>query len=348
MEAKDFRSYDVATQEAFRFQAVRLVVDCGYSQSAAAKVVGVSRQVVNGWVQGYRQGGEVSLKDKRTNEHRQGKGALTAEEARQLRGWIRDKCPPQLKLPFALWNSRSIKELIARKFGKDVAESTIRNYMKQWGYTPQKPLSRAAQRDPVKVRKWLEEDYPEIAAIAKKEGALILWGDETCIKNHDQVGRSYAPEGQTPVHTEWAEKFSSSMISAVSNRGDLHFMLYDGGLHVWLFIRFLKLLLREFRGRKLVLIVDNLRVHHARIVRKFLEHPTIKGCIRLEFLPPYAPEYNPDEYLNNDLKQKLRQKPAPNNRKELLKNATESLKNIGSNPHNITAYFNHKDIKYAA
>ena len=319
MEARDFRSYDVRTQEAFRFQAVRLVIDEGYSQEAAAACVGVSRQVVSGWVRAFRAGGEAALKDGRTNTHRVGNGALTAAETRKLQGWIKDKCPAQLKLPFALWTSRSIRELIARQFGKAVAESTVRNYMKQWGYTPQKPLQRAAQRDPEKIRRWLEEEYPIIAAKARQDGAVILWGDETCIKNHDQVGRSYAPKGQTPVHTETAEKFKTSMISAVSNRGDLHFMLYDGGLHVWLFIRFLKLLIRQFSGRRIVLIIDNLRVHHAKIVRKFIEHPLLEDRIRLEFLPPYTPERNPDEYLNNDLKQKLRQKPAPNTRKQLQK-----------------------------
>jgi len=99
-------------------------------------------------------------------------------------------------------------------------------YLKRWGFSAQKPLTRATQRDPQKIAAWLEQDYPSIAARAKRDKAVIYWSDETGICNQDQIGKGYAPKGQTPILTQTGQKFSTSMIAAVSNRGLMRFKLY--------------------------------------------------------------------------------------------------------------------------
>ncbi len=184
------------------------------------------------------------------------RGALTTEEVRQVRRWIADKTPDQLKLPFALWTSRAVRELIERRLGKRLGLSTVQLYLKRWGMTPQKPLARAKQRSPAAVAAWLERDYPAIAGRAKRERAVVYWGDETGISNQDQIGRSYAPRGQTPVVGRTAKKISKSMISAVSNRGLMRFMLYDGALNVDRFIIFLRRLIKDAK-QKVFLIIDS-------------------------------------------------------------------------------------------
>ena len=135
-------------------------------------------------------------------------------------------------------------------------------YLQRWGMTPQKPLARARERQPAAIAAWLEQHYPAIARRAKAEGAAIYWGDETGISNQDQIGRTYAPKGQTPVVARTAKRITQSMISAVSNRGLMRFMLYDGALNADRFIAFLRRLTKD-AGQKVVLIVDNLKVHHA-------------------------------------------------------------------------------------
>ncbi len=285
MEKVDFRKHEVKVQEAFRARAVRLVEEEGCTETRAAEVIGVSRQTVSGWIRGYRKQGKEFLQDRRKNEHKKSARILSDKEITQVKDWVKDKTPEQLKLSFALWTSRAIRDLIKHKLKKKVSLSTVQNYLKQWGYTPQKPLRQAKQRNTVAVEKWLKEDYPKIASRAKKEKATILWGDETCIKNHDQIGRSYAPKGQTPVVEKDAKKFKTNMISAISNRGDGHFMLYEENLNVKLFLKFIKQLVRQFEGKKLVLIVDNLRVHHAKLVKKFVSHKLVKNYIQLEYLP---------------------------------------------------------------
>ena len=183
---------------------------------------------------------------------------MTAEEAGQVQGWIRDRTPDQLKLPFALWTSRAVRDLIALRFGKTLGLSTVQLYLQRWGMTPQKPLARARERQPAAIAAWLEQHYPAIAKRAKAEGAAIYWGDETGISNQDQIGRSYAPKGQTPVVARTAKRITQSMISAVSNRGLMRFMFYEGALNADRFIAFLRRLTKD-AGQKVFLIVDNLR-----------------------------------------------------------------------------------------
>jgi DDE superfamily endonuclease/Winged helix-turn helix len=171
-----------------------------------------------------------------------------------------------MRLPFALWTAQAVRELIHKKFGKSLGLSTMQLYLKRWGFSARKPLTRATQRDPQKIAVWLEQDYPSIAARAKREKAAIYWSDETGVCNQDQIGRGYAPKGQTPVLTQTGQKFSTSMIAAVSNRGLMRFRLYKGPLNVAIFIDFMKRLVKDAK-QKVFLVVDNLRVHHAKAVQ---------------------------------------------------------------------------------
>ena len=114
---------------------------------------------------------------------------------------------------------------------KRLGLSTVPLYLRRWGMTPQKPLVRAKERSPAAVAAWLERDYPAIARRAKRTRAVIYWGDETGISNQDQTGRSWAPKGRTPVVARTAKRATRSMIAAVSNRGLVRFMLYEGALN---------------------------------------------------------------------------------------------------------------------
>jgi transposase len=225
MEQKDFRGIGRDAQEALRERAVYLVLHESKTQAEAAGLVGVHRQVVNRWVGRHRDEGAAGLQDGRRVSARKGSGILTASEARRVQRWIRDKMPDQMRLPFALWTAQAVRELIHKKLGKTLGLSTMQLYLKRWGFSSQKPLTRATQRDPQKIEAWLKQDYPSIAARAKREKAAIYWSDETGIRNQDQIGKGYAPKGQTPVLTQTGQKFSTSMIAAVSNRGLMRFKL---------------------------------------------------------------------------------------------------------------------------
>ena len=261
MQARDFRSIGRAAQEELCRRALFLI-EQGLSLGQAAQMVGVHRQTVNIWLKRYRQQGEDGVLDGRRVSPRRGKGALSAEEAGQIRRCIVEQTPDQLGLPFALWTSRAVRELIEQRLGKRLGLTAVQLYLRRWGLTPQKPLVRAKQRQPAAIAAWLATSYPAIAKHARAAAAVIYWGDETGVSNQDQIGRSYAPKGQTPVVARTTKRIARRRISAVSNRGLMRFMLYKGALNADRFIAFLRRLIKD-AGRKVVLIVDNLKVHKA-------------------------------------------------------------------------------------
>jgi transposase len=345
MEARDFRGLGRAAQEALRRRALFLIEHEGMTQAEAALAVGVHRQTVNVWHKRYREQGEAGVLDGRRVSPRRGKGLLTDEEAGQAQAWIIGTTPDQRGLPWGLWTRRAVRELIERRFGKRLGLSTVQLYLQRWGMTPQKPLVRAKERSPGAIRAWLERDYPAIAKRAKAQRAVICWGDETGISNQDQTGRSWAPKGETPVIARTAKRVTRSMIAAVSNRGLMRFMLYEGALNVDRFLTFLRRLVKD-AGRKVFLIVDNLKVHHARKVETWVASHAHE--IELFYLPAYAPDHNPEEYLNNELKQKLRQQPQADGEDELVRNVRSVLRAIQRSPKRVRAYFTPEPVRYAA
>jgi transposase len=174
---------------------------------------------------------------------------------------------------------------------------------------------------------------------------LAVASASAATRNQDQIGKGYAPKGQTPVLTQTGQKFSTSMIAAVSNRGLMRFKLYKGALNVAIFIDFMKRLIKDAK-QKVFLIVDNLRVHHAKAVQEWLAQH--KDEIEIFYLPAYAPEHNPDEYLNNDLKRTIRNKPRARTRDDLVATTSSILKSIQRRPDRVKSYFHAKHVRYAA
>lgn len=207
--------------------------------------------------------------------------------------------PNQLKLPFALWDRQAIRQLITLQFGLDMPIRTVGEYLSRWGYTPQKPIRKAYEQRPAEVQRWMDESYPAVKAQAKTEKAEIYWDDETGISTSGNRVRGFAPAEKTPELRLNARKEHISMISAVGNKGKLRFMLYEEAMNGKRLIEFMKRLVKD-AGHKVILILDNLRVHHYKPVKQWLEKNRDK--IEVFYLPAYSPELNPDEYLNNDLK----------------------------------------------
>jgi transposase len=221
----------------------------------------------------------------------------------------------------------------------------VSDYLRRWGFTPQRPIKRALERQDAAIQAWLAEHYPKIAARAKAEGAVIHWGDETGISNQPVYGRSFAPKGQTPVLRRPATRRTLSMISAVTNRGTLRFMLYEGALNTALFVTFLQRLVRGARG-KVFLIVDNLKVHKAGKVEAWVAQHRDK--IELFFLPAYAPDRNPDEFLHSDLKRSLGRRPAARDKAGLESRLRGYLRRLQRQPHRVRAFFQAPTTRYAA
>lgn len=340
----DFRKLSSTERYCFRKRAISLL-NSGKKQKEIALLYGVRTATVSEWVKQHRLYGNKGLQDNIRGIKSESKKLLSATQEKNIQKMILDKMPDQHKLPYALWTRKAVKELVEREFGIKLAINTMGDYLRSWGYSPQKPKKKAYEQNTKAVRKWLNEEYPSINEKAKQEGAEIHWGDETGVRNNCQHGRSYAPKGKTPVKRSMSKRFSTNMVSTVTNQGKVEFMIYSGTMNSQRFIEFLEQLIKN-KERKLYLILDNLKVHHSKPVKHWVEEHIEK--IELFFLPSYSPERNPDEYLNCDLKQGLSMKPAPRNQEKLTQNLKEHMELLQSKPYRVKKYFEHQDIKYAA
>ena len=270
---------------------------------------------------------------------------LSPEQAERIRRLLIDRTPDQLKMAYALWTRQAVRELIESETGVELAIRTVGEYLKRWGMTPQKPQKRAyEQRDP-EVKRWLEEEYPAIQVQAKQEDAEIYWGDETGLRNDCQHERGYAPKGCTPVIRLNARREIINMISAVTNQGKVRFRFFEGGMNADVLIEFMRRLVKDAK-RKVILILDNLRVHHAKVVKTWLEKRTEQ--IEVFYLPAYSPELNPDEYLNCDLKVGVHSGKPARNKGQLRRKATRHMRMLQRRSSRVRKYFEHEKIRYAA
>jgi transposase len=339
----DGRHLTPEVQEERRRQVVHAVVAQGMSQVQAVRVFGAGRTSIHHWVKAYRQGGLAALRARKRGP--KPRSRLAGHQAATLVRMIEDRCPDQLHLPFALWTREAVRQLIARRCGLHVSVWTVGRYLRHWGFTPQKPLRRAYEQDPAAVRHWLETEYPAIRRQAKAEKAEIHWGDEMGMRSDHQVGTSYGRRGRTPTIPGTGQRFGCNMISAITNRGRLVFMIFKCRFTGPVFLTFLKRLVRQL-GRKAFLIVDGHPVHRAAAVKRWAaEHAR---QLRLFYLPGYSPKLNPDELLNQDVKSNAVGRLRPQNREELVSTVRSYLHSTQKRPDIVQSYFLQEDVRYAA
>jgi transposase len=292
----------------------------------------------------HQNGGISAIKAKKMGRPANS-GELTVEEQNEVQKNLIEKYPEQLKLSGCLWDRDNVRLLIKALFGVEITVQCVGKYLKKWGFTPQRPVKKNYKQQPEEVKKWLDETYPEIKECAKTENAEIHWGDEVGCQNVCNYAKGYSLKGQTPTLLFGDEKLRINMISSVTNQGKLRFMFYRNGFNAKVFLTFIKRLVKGANGRKIYLIVDNLRVHHAILVREWIQKNIDK--IELFFLPPYCPEYNPDEYVNNNLKSEMSKLPCAKSVDELETNARSIVKTIQNDTSHVESFFNAKKIKYA-
>lgn len=322
-----------------------MVYEEGYKKSAAASALSVSRAAVTKWCKLYDEGGWDALKLGIRGRKRGTKTRLSKSQSQKVINWITDKTPDQLKLPFVLWTGAAVRDLVQEKFGILLPLRTMRYYLKQWNFTPQKPIKKAWQQNNEAVRAWMEEQYPKIAQDAKNQGATIYWVDETGVTNKANSQKGYAPKGQTPVLKHDGPTRKVNMISGVNNRGEVRFMCYTSTMTQNKFILFLSRIIRTTEG-PVVVITDNLRVHHGKRVKAWVEERPDE--IQLHFIPGYSPELNADEYLNRDLKKNVNSSSMPRTVAALKENVISFMRSIQKQPERVKLYFSGKKISYAA
>jgi len=344
METIDMRKLSREARHERRVQVIRLR-KAGHTYDEIAALTGLSRTGVFDICKRHAKSGASALAGavggRKLGELR----LLTAEQEALVQKLIADKTPDQLKMVYALWTRAAVAELIEQRFGIQLQVRTMGLYLARWGFTPQKPMRKAYEQSPAAVKKWLDEDYPAIAARAKAEGAEIQWGDESGMRSDDVRGRSYAPKGETPVVRVPNKRHGLSIISTVTNKGQMRWRIFDGALNSDILIDFFRRLIKG-QAKKVFLILDNLRVHHSKPVKEWLARHSDE--IEVFYLPSYSPELNPDEMANADLKQAVTKLAPARTKLQLVKATARHLRSVQRQPERIKKYFEHAPVRYAA
>jgi transposase len=341
MAKQDGRKLDHQSLETLRLLAVRRVVEDGERAADVMRSLGLCRTSIYPWLRKHQQKGRSALLMRKASGP---KPKLTAKQRAQVSRWIVGKDPRQFGFDFGLWTRQIVAALIEEKLGISLKLTAVGRLLASLGITPQKPLRRAYERDPKAVEAWCQQTYPRLRRRARQQGATIFFLDEAGFSSEPNLGRTYGRKGQTPVVATTGQRQKVSAISAVSAKGGFWSQTYSGMLNAERFVEFLKAFRRGGRG-KVFLVVDGHPSHRAKVVAAYVA--ACRGELELHFLPPYAPDLNPDEFVwqyaktNGVAKKPLRQN------ESLKERVRQDLARIKADRALVRSFFKAKSVVYA-
>ena len=339
MNELDGRKINRKALEAIRIRAVKRV-ESGESPEVVIKALGLTRPRIYEWIAKYREGGVEALRS-RTSSGRPSK--LGGKDLQKIYRLVVGKDPRQLRFEFTLWTRGMIRELIRQEFNVRLSDVSVGRLLHKLGLSPQRPVRRAVQQDQLLVVDWMAKDFPAIKRLAKREKAVIYFGDEAGVRSDYHSGTTWAPKGKTPVVVTTGARFKVNVISAISPKGGLRFMATESNLTAEVFCEFLSRLLVNAHA-PVFLIVDNHSVHRSEKVRKFVQET--KGKLRLFYLPPYSPELNPDELVWNYLKAHHTGRLSHGGKKEFHERICTIMESLQKLTEKVRSFFHHPIIKY--
>lgn len=313
----------------------------GEKPSVVIKSFGLGRTSIYPWIRTERKKGAQALA---ARKHPGREPTLTPQQKIRVRRWICGKDPRQYGFDFGLWTRKIVSALVREKMGKTLGLTAVGRLLAQLDITPQKPLRRAYERDPIVIEEWKRERYPSLRARAKRRKAEIFFLDEAGVRSDQVLGRTWGEKGKTPEVRTSGQRQSINAISAVNARGAFWYEVYSGRFNA---TRFKNEFLKSFmRGRKrpVFLVVDGHPSHRAKMIADYVKQ--LKGRLELHFLPGYAPELNPDEFVWNYVKNEgVSKKPLKHN--ESLRHRVEGdLANIKRRPALVRSFFGAPSVSY--
>lgn len=337
----DARSLSTEEQFLLRKIAVQRVLD-GEVAIEVNRSLGLGGRTIYKWLKLYREGGFEALSPiPRSGRNR----TLSELEEQEVKRWIVGQDPRQHGFDFGLWTRQIVADLILDRFGVELSVSSVGRLLHRLGLTPQKPLRRAYERDEEAVKEWVTEVYPKVKKHAKKKGAEIFWLDEASIRSDDPLQRTWGEKGKTPVVKTSGQRQSINAISALSNTGGFWYHVYQGKFTADKCIECLKHFIKN-RKRPVILIVDGHPVHKSKKVMSYIE--SLDGFLEIVFLPPYAPDLNPDELVWNHMRNIGTSKKPLKEGESLMNRAIQDLESIKRDKKLVKSFFREDNVSFAA
>jgi transposase len=336
----DGRKLSHEESEYIRYQAVKAVRKDNKSPEEVIETFGLHRTNIYKWLRKYDEGGFTALK---SNKAKGPTPRLTDRQLDRLSS-ILLKNPIQLKFEYALWTVDMVGELIASKFNVLYSKVQVFRILKKIGFTNQRPIERAYQQDPERVKEWLSKTFPAIQKEAKRQNREIYFADEAGFHATAQYGKTWAPKGETPILKTTGKREKVNCISAINNNGKMRFMLYEEKFTGAVFIEFLKRLMHN-QTRAITLVIDGHRSHLTKKVKEYMA--SLDGKLKIYTLPPYSPEMNPDELVWNNAKQEVAKKKYTPSKKTFKEKVNGVMKEIQRNKKLVASFFYEANVAYA-
>ena len=330
--------------EEARYQKRKLVIEAiqqGEPPTRVARALKLPLRTVFHWLERYRHGGYDALREgKRSGRPRK----VNATVLQWLYQAITLGDPRQYQFEYCLWTLGIVRTMLRRCHGIELSKSGVSRLLRHLGLSPQIPQYKSYRQDPQELRRYLEQRFPAVVREARRTGAVIYFVDEAAVRADAHRGTTWAPVGEPPVVADSGDRFGLRLISAVSPRGDLKFAAFEGYMTSERFVAFLKQL-RADTGQPIIVIADNAKYHKEGVAKQYLR-PTAEG-IRVEPLPTYSPELNPDEQVWNHLKRRLG-KVFIESKAQMKQEVRNILFSIQRSVNLVLSFFQLKDTQYAA
>lgn len=308
-------------------------VSSGQTIESVAKALRYNRSTIHRWLQRYKANPvEESLKPK----HKSGRPRIWKKKFQDK--FIEDISEPASKFGFEtdFWTCPRLVQHAKKKYKLKVSLSTMWRYLRESGFTYQKPEKRYKEADPVAQENWLKNELPKIKKIAKKYRAILYFEDEANIQLSPILGKTWALKGQTPNQKVTGNRGSVAAISAISSDGRLIFNLIKGKFRSQNIIKFLSQMLKHHPRRHLVVVMDQATPHVSKVTKEYIDS---QKRLHVFYLPSRSPDMNPDEKIWNHLKHQELKSHQATNLKELTQLTKSKLKKISKDPSLVKGIF---------
>jgi transposase len=259
----------------------------GWTQRDIAAALSVTEAAVSQWVAVARRAGPAAL---RARPAPGPSPKLTPAQRRLIPDFLWHG-PEAYGFRGEVWTCARVATAIAEELGVRYSKSQVSRLLRDLGWTPQAPITRAIQRDEEAIERWRQEVWPALRQRAKKERRALIFVDEAGFYLLPAVVKTYGPEGHTPVIYEWQTRDHLSVMGGLSPEGKVYVLVRPGSLNGLHTVEFLRHLVR-YAGRRLLVVWDRSPIHRRAEVKGFLASAGGRG-VWLEALPSYAPELDP-------------------------------------------------------
>ena len=303
-----------------RVRAIEAVLK-GMPVSQTAATFGVDRTTLHRWLARYDQDGEMGLRRRPVSGRPRKLDDLTAKRLKRI------VLAPATKFGFEtdLWTVGRLHAVLVDRLNIDVSEDTVWRRLREAGLTWQTPERQYFEADPEKRRRWQEETIPKIRETLEKTGGILYCEDEASVCLTPLLGKTWAERGKPRKVPVTGARASISAMSALSPKGRLVFRLHQKRITSVEVIDFLKQLLRQHPSRHIVVVMDQAKPHTSKMTTAFIES---KARLDVFYLPPYSPDWNPDEKVWNHLKNHELKAHRATNKQELYDLTEEKLENM--------------------